>query len=311
MNKKFTIVILAVVLVAMGLVFVSHLRDSPAPSPEGGGKTAQNASAPAPEAAKDKQEAANPLQAQQGGMGGPPQIEPPLGVAPGRDGAPRPITLTTSGQPSPGGESAAPQAEQAPSAAAPSKPESKTPSLTPWELPPQPGAKQQNKVTIQGPGQIPAKTPDKAPAKEPVKPAAKEPEKPVGKKPERGAEAADKAKAQAAEKSKQTALSEKEAHTLKSIQLKPSGQSMVLRIEADSDFPCKTFVLTGPDRLVIDLPGTWKGVHSPSVPQNLVVKNARAGQQPAGPRLVLDLAKPISGHKVQRSGNVVEVVLMQ
>ena len=103
--------------------------------------------------------------------------------------------------------------------------------------------------------------------------------------------------------------SEKGRHSLQSIRLVPSGQNVQLRIEADSAFSCNTFVLTGPDRLVVDLPGSWKGMKAPATPQNSLVKNVRLGQQPSGPRLVLDLTGPAKGHKVERSGNTIQIVV--
>ena len=105
------------------------------------------------------------------------------------------------------------------------------------------------------------------------------------------------------------ALSEKGSHSLKNIALQITGDKIRVRIEADNAFPCKSFVLTNPDRLVVDLPGTWSNMKVPSVPRNEVVKNIRHGKQASGPRLVLDLNKTLKNHTVQRSGNVVEIVL--
>ena len=104
-------------------------------------------------------------------------------------------------------------------------------------------------------------------------------------------------------------LSDKDPHVLKDIGLHFSGQNMQLRIEADTPFPCRAFVLNKPDRLVIDLPGSWKGMKAPSVPQNRLIKTVRVGSQPAGPRIVLDLESAPKAHKVQRNGNVVEIVV--
>jgi hypothetical protein len=104
-------------------------------------------------------------------------------------------------------------------------------------------------------------------------------------------------------------LSDKDSHVLKDIHLQFAGQNMRLLVEADTPFPCRTFVLNNPDRLVIDLPGSWKGIKTPTVPQNRLIKAVRVGSQPAGPRLVLDLAGSLKGHKMQRNGNVVEVLM--
>ena len=83
---------------------------------------------------------------------------------------------------------------------------------------------------------------------------------------------------------------------------------MVLQIEAGGPFPCNAFVLTGPDRLVVDLPGAWQGMRVPSIPENRLVKAARLGQQPAGPRLVLDLASPIK-HTIERQGSITRIIM--
>lgn len=97
-------------------------------------------------------------------------------------------------------------------------------------------------------------------------------------------------------------------HSLSAISL-GGGNDLRLRIEGGDPFPCKTFVLTNPDRLVIDLPGTWTGMKAPAVPQNALVKAVRLGQQPAGPRLVLDLNRKLKNHSVDRNGNTVEIRL--
>lgn len=104
-------------------------------------------------------------------------------------------------------------------------------------------------------------------------------------------------------------LSDKGTHALRNISLSSSGAAMQLRIEADGPFPYKSFALTGPDRLVVDLPGTWKGMKAPSVPGNDIVKNVRLGQQTAGPRLVLDLSGGLKTHSVERAGNVITVTV--
>ncbi|MDR2124933.1 MAG: AMIN domain-containing protein [Desulfovibrio sp.] len=101
----------------------------------------------------------------------------------------------------------------------------------------------------------------------------------------------------------------KNPHTLKNVSLTFAGNDMSLRLEADSAFPCKTFTLSGPDRLVIDLPGAWKGMKAPTVPGNRIVRKARVGLQSDGARLVLDLSSPLKKHKVEQNGNVVEILV--
>lgn len=99
------------------------------------------------------------------------------------------------------------------------------------------------------------------------------------------------------------------SHALQTIHLGFAGQNMQLRIEADNPFPVKTFALTGPDRLVIDLPGTWSNMQAPSVPENSIVQKVRVGKQDKGIRLVLDLKKPLGNHSVSRAGNRVDVLV--
>lgn len=318
MNKTITFLVLVVVLAAMGLVFFTQMQSTPDSRQASDSTVGQPGSV-----SVGRDGRMNPLQGQQGDSGGLTPIDPPLAGVPGDDGVPKPVTVAAGqdprtvrvigGQPeqqdsgTPDGASPADaptQTGDAQKAGQNATASGRTPSLTPWELPPKDDAKKAETKKEDAKKAAEAKKKEKAAADKAKKEAAakaKAEEKKAAK-----AKAEEKA-AQA--KSKEPALSDKAGHSLKSISLAPAGQSMRLRIEADSDFPCKTFVLTGPDRLVIDLPGTWKGVKAPSVPQNLLVKSARKGDQPAGPRLVLDLSKPIKGHKVERSGNVVEIVL--
>jgi hypothetical protein len=101
----------------------------------------------------------------------------------------------------------------------------------------------------------------------------------------------------------------KSAHTLTNISLTFVGNDMRLLLEADNAFPCKTFALSGPDRLVIDLPGAWKGMKAPTVPGNRIVRKARVGLQSNSARIVLDLSSPLKNHKVEQRGNVVEILV--
>lgn len=299
MNKKLTFMLLIVVLAAMSLVFFTQMQQTDK-------GTIVTDSRPAVDrdgrmVPKDSQKPGNGL----------PSIDPPVGVSIGADGAPKPVALTTGkelDQTKPGatatapptGPQAAPAEKPAEAAKPPKEKESGAPSLTPWEVPPAKGAEKQ-KTTTADAG---AKSPQKAPAgTEQTKPAAKSASE--GKKQE----AKPKSEAKPARPKAESTPAEPGVRRLTGIKLTPKGQNMHLRIESDGGFSCKTFVLTGPDRLVIDLPGKWKGVKAPSVPSNQLVKNARVGDQPTGPRVVLDLARPIKGHQVQRLNNAIEVVL--
>ena len=73
---------------------------------------------------------------------------------------------------------------------------------------------------------------------------------------------------------------------------------MALRIEADGPFSYKSFVLPSPERYVVDLVGEWVNMRAPTVPSNMLIKSVRAGSQSSGPRLVLDLQRPLKTHDV-------------
>lgn len=98
--------------------------------------------------------------------------------------------------------------------------------------------------------------------------------------------------------------------TLRNIGLHFKGNGMVLRVEADGPFSYKAFVLPGPDRYVVDLVGTWANMRAPSVPSNMMVKKARVGKQGNGPRVVLDLQRAPKKHEVNRvAPNVLEIYI--
>ena len=305
MNKGITLIISLVVLAAMGLVMFSHI----------GGKKTPGQPSPfmADQGSEQRQGGfATPLHAPQGSTGGIRPIGPPISSAgfppadqpPQPDGAPQPVRLTPSfdgnlpqpvaspqdpGAQTPAGEALsaamaalevaqpqAPAAAERPDLPPPSNVASGagtgSPGLTPWESPPQeaPAAQAPAPATP-----VPTPAPQPSPSAITVAPAAPSPG----------------------------------AHTLRDISLTPSGQGMILQIEADSPFPANAFVLTGPDCLVVDLPGSWSGIRIPSIPANRMIQNVRLGQQSAGPRLVLDLAVPIQGHSIERSGNTVRIIM--
>lgn len=81
------------------------------------------------------------------------------------------------------------------------------------------------------------------------------------------------------------------AGTIKNISLHFQGKGMILRIQADKPFAVKHFTLAAPNRLVVDIQGTWKGVKAPGIPSNQLVKNARLGRQGTADRIVLDLSR--------------------
>ncbi len=135
-----------------------------------------------------------------------------------------------------------------------------------------------------------------APAAKPVEPvpAAKPAAKPESPKPEAAA----------------AITPAKGPHTLKNIGLHFKGKAIVLRIESDNAFTGRTFVLPGPDRMVVDLAGEWNNLKAPSIPSNNLVKGVRIGKQSGGPRLVLDLTRPPKTHDAARpSPTVMEITI--
>jgi hypothetical protein len=87
------------------------------------------------------------------------------------------------------------------------------------------------------------------------------------------------------------------------------GHGMVLVIEGDSALPVRRFVLEGPDRLVVDLPGSWRNLKTPVVPDNDLVKSVRLGRHGDADRLVLDLKTRLKSHRISRiSDRKVEIM---
>ena len=102
----------------------------------------------------------------------------------------------------------------------------------------------------------------------------------------------------------------KKTLTLVNIGLHFKGNGMALRIEADAPFSYKAFALPSPDRYVVDLVGTWSKMRAPTVPSNHMIKSARAGNQPSGPRLVLDMQRTPKKHSINWiSSTVLEILL--
>lgn len=100
-----------------------------------------------------------------------------------------------------------------------------------------------------------------------------------------------------------------DAQTLSKIGLHFKGNDIYLRIEAQSPFKTKIFTLTEPDRLVVDLVGTWHNVTPPTIPSNQLVTKARIGSQPNATRLVLDLSRSTKYTIDKPSDSVVEILM--
>jgi hypothetical protein len=306
MNKGITLLISLVVLAAMGLVMFFHIGGKQAPG---------QPSFPVAEQRGESRQSgfASPLHAPQGDTGELRSIEPPISnsLPPSSpqarsEGSPQPVRLTPSFDGNPPQPVALPQpfgtdnsrasdteppADKTPISAAAASPGAAQPvPAKESNTPPASGAVSAEKPVTGSPGLTPwTNPPEEATAAQPQS------------KPQEAPAARQQSKPQAAPASG--------THSLRNISLHFAGQGMVLQIEAEAPFPSSAFVLTGPDRLVVDLPGSWKGMRKPSVPENRLIKDARLGQQPSGPRLVLDLANPIKGHTIERSGNTTRIIL--
>ncbi len=101
----------------------------------------------------------------------------------------------------------------------------------------------------------------------------------------------------------------KDGFVMKNLTLQVSGSEVILKMQADKRFEYRYFLLTGPNRLVVDLPGDWKGLNNPRVPSNQLVKSTRYARFGDGYRFVLDLNEAPRAQSDKRSGNVVEIRL--
>lgn len=84
------------------------------------------------------------------------------------------------------------------------------------------------------------------------------------------------------------------------VSLQFRGRGMVLVIEGDGPLPARHFLLANPERLVVDLPGSWRNLKAPSVPSNNLVKSVRLGRQDDADRLVLDLKTKLKSSGINR-----------
>ena len=305
MNKGFTIAVLGVVLCAMGLIFFLHTggeqppaqvagtsSDTPAGMTGNGtkvfpGGNATTASGPVTGRASD------PL----------PRVDPPVSSGtPVRPGSSNPDRATEPAKVEPPKVTPAKvePAKVEPPKTEPAKAEGPKPGTAAVE----PAKTEPAKV--EPPKAEPPK--NETPKTEPPKTEGPKAESPKTDPPKAEAPKTEPAKAGAPVREED--LSPTASHALRAIELRFADRKMLLRVEADGPFPVKTFALSEPDRLVIDLPGKWKDMKAPTVPANKVVKNVRLGAQPTGPRLVLDLHGPLKNRSVHRiSPSIVEIIV--
>ena len=149
----------------------------------------------------------------------------------------------------------------------------------------------------------PTKAPEATPAKQ-VKAEAPAPkEEPVKK--------ADTPKKETPFTVDEASLSATANHTMGGIRVEKSGKGFVVRITStDSTFPFKVSQLPGPDRLIIDLPGSWKKASVPEVPGGLIATGSRLGNHPTGIRIVFDLTRPVKvSSRTRPNATTVELML--
>ncbi len=77
---------------------------------------------------------------------------------------------------------------------------------------------------------------------------------------------------------------------IKKITVANIGDGVTVRLDSSEMPSYNTIRLTSPERLVIDLNGTWK-LRAPGVPKNPYVSNVRIGLHKDGTRIVIDLKK--------------------
>lgn len=171
-------------------------------------------------------------------------------------------------------------APNAPAEAAPTQASAQAPAPMPTTVPP---AQVQTPPAAPASAQAPAPAPSPAPAPQPP-----------------------------ATQGQATASRSEGSGRILDISLHFRDQGMFLSIEGNGPLPAKYFILSQPERLVVDLPGSWKGLKSPVVPSNNVLKSARTGRYGNADRLVLDLVGPIKTHQLTRiNDNKVEIYFAQ
>lgn len=160
--------------------------------------------------------------------------------------------------------------------------------------------------------QPPAVAPEvKAPSQAEQKPAPKEEKKPEARPEQKPEHKPEHKPEQKPETKPEKPVAEQAAaggtHKMQSIKFEYQGSDMLLVMNADSQFEYKSFQLASPERLVVDVIGTWNGVDLPSVPSNRLIKGVRGGKTDRGYRIVLDLKETPKGYETKRDANKVTI----
>lgn len=305
MNKIIMGLIVAVCVLGMALIMLNEkLGRKPAPAPV----TAETPSIPA-----------------SGGPGGGPAGDmmsslpvPSPSPAPGLTPQPAPMAPAPETPAVPsfsfGGDTDAapaplpplPQAEAPAPAPAPARPapEADTPPASvPPAVPPLPDAEERKDVPVPSlAASVVAKherettssaARDETPAKAAPAPApAKKPEKAEAQ-PPRTEPAREEAPKKETTRKEDTPAKEKPSAADKSVErfvVYAREGGATVRIVGNATISYKPMVLTGPDRVVVDLDGDWE-IKAPGVPKNELVTNVRIGKLNGKTRIVIDLNK--------------------
>ncbi len=99
------------------------------------------------------------------------------------------------------------------------------------------------------------------------------------------------------------------AGKLTAVGYKFEGNALVFYVQGSTTFEHKVFTLSGPDRLVVDIKGTWGNVDAPTTPSNRLVKSSRVGLHQQYARFVLDLKSPLVKHSATLRDNTLLVTM--
>lgn len=92
-----------------------------------------------------------------------------------------------------------------------------------------------------------------------------------------------------------------------SARLTMDGDVVTLRLSGSQQLKGSAFLLREPDRVVLDLEGSWR-VEAPRVPSNRMVKALRVGGQAEATRLVFDMkVKPVKAWVTQVDARTLEL----
>ncbi|MDR0466520.1 MAG: AMIN domain-containing protein [Deltaproteobacteria bacterium] len=77
-------------------------------------------------------------------------------------------------------------------------------------------------------------------------------------------------------------------------------EGATLRLPSEAPLECKPTQMRNPERLVLDCAGQWN-MTVPSVPQNKIIKAIRVGRQADSTRIVIDLHRALTSHRLSKT----------